>query len=180
MPTDETLWTDPKGYANTMVPIDVSQGLDELVRIALFNIDRFDKVARLDEPDEDTRKIVAVYTYRQKFEDGLARIAMRQGWSPEQCAQVAILKNKRPPDRLYRVRGGFHSATRGLSPLGIIVTYRPGGGGGPAEAGVAVLGFSKDMIGSAARPMGIPAEGLEDVTEAARRGTLPELRGDRL
>lgn len=165
---------------NTMSPLDGGQDLAELVRTALRNIDLFDKRAMEGEVERVGRTTVSieqVATYRTRFEDGLARIAYRQGWTPEQCAAVAALKRVCPPDRLYRVRGGFHSATRGHAPLGIIVSYRPGIKGGAAEAGVAVLGFANDLTGSAAHPFGVPREGLEDVTAEARAGTLPELHG---
>jgi hypothetical protein len=168
------------GYANTMVPADAGLSLRELVRIALLNIDTFDKVAMDGETEKvgnTTVELSHFKTYRQRFEDGLLQIAVRQGWTEAQCEAVGELKKRCPPDRLYRVRGGFHSATRGLSPLAVIVSYRPGQHGGPPEAGMAVLGFSNDLTGSAARPMSVPAEGLEDVTESARNGTLPELRG---
>jgi hypothetical protein len=170
------IWTPEHGYANTMIPADAGIDLKELVRIALYNIDQFDKVAREDE-DEQTKQHLDMQTYRKKFEDGLARIAMKHGWTAHQCGQIAKLKKACPPDRLYRIKGGFESATRGWPPIAIIVSYRPGKDGGPAEAGMAILGFSKDQYGSAAKPMPVPAEGLEDVTEDARAGKLPELRG---
>jgi hypothetical protein len=177
MPHPPDIWTPERGYANTMIPADADNSLPNLVRIALYNLDQWDKVPREDEPDESVRAALDGKTHREKFEDGLARIAMRQGWTEAQCTQVAALKKARPPNALYRVRGGFTSATRGLAPIGIIVSYRPGGAfGGPAEAGVAILGFTDDMAGSACKPLPVPAEGLEDVTEAARAGKLPELR----
>lgn len=171
------IWTPERGYANTMIPADEGVDLEELVRIALYNIDQFDKVAREDESDERTKRELDMRTYRDKFEEGLAQIAMRQGWTAEQCTQVGKLKKERPPNCLYRIRGGFHSATRGLDALGIIVSYRPGRGGAAAEAGVMVLGFKGDMVGSAEKPFGVPAEGLEDVTDAARAGKLGSLNG---
>jgi hypothetical protein len=167
-----------RGYANTMIPADIDSSLPNLVRIALYNIDQFDKIPREDEKDEDVKKVLqqSGKTYREKFERGLAEIAMRKGWTPEQCKAIATLKKKCPPDRLYRIKGGFHSLQRGLAPLGVIKSYRPGTGGAPAEAGVMVLGFKDGDTGSAAKPFPVPAEGLEDVTEAARAGKLPELR----
>jgi hypothetical protein len=168
------------GYANAMVPADAGKSFPELVRIALYNIDRFDSVAMDGESERVGNKTVELshkQTYRERFQDGLAAIAARQGWTPSQCTQVGKFVKAYPPDKLYRVRGGFHSLTRGAAPIGVIVSYRPGRNGGPAEAGIAILGFSNDLVGSVAKPMGVPGEGLEDVTEAARSGTLPELVG---
>ena len=166
------LWTPDRGYANTMIAADAGVSLTELVRIALYNIDQFDKIAREDEPDDVTRASLDLHTHRHKFDEGLAHIAQHRGWTGAQCNQVAALKKARPPDRLYRVRGGYHSATRGLDALGVITSYRPGKRGGAAEAGVTILGFTGGMLGSAEKPLGVPAEGLEDVTEAARTGKL--------
>lgn len=171
-----------KTYANAMAPADVGLDLGELVRIALFNIDRFDAVAMDGEVEEignTTVELSHKRTYRQKFDAGLEEIAYRQGWTISQAVEVGALKKRCPPDRLYRIKAGFQSATRGTTPIAIIVSYRPGQHGGPAEAGMAVLGFANDQVGSAAKPMGVPAEGLEDVTEAARAGTLEELRQSR-
>jgi hypothetical protein len=172
------IWTPAKGYSNTMIPADAGIDLKELIRIALYNIDHYDKIP--ERPQEIDGKSIDYdtppKTYRQQFEDGLAKMAIRQGWTAAQCKTVADLKKKCPPNKLYRIRGGFHSATRGLSPIGIVVSYRPGQGGGPAEIGAAVLGFSNDMVGSAAQPFPVPAEALEDVTEEARSGKLPELK----
>jgi len=152
--------------------MDQGASLAELVRMALLNIDQYDKIAREDEPDAEIKKGIDLRTHRQKFDDGLALIAARQGWGTVQLAQVGGLKKRRPPDRLYRIRGGYHSATRGLDALGIILSYRPGTRGGPPEAGVMVLGFSSEMVGSAAHPLGVPEEALEDVTDSARSGKL--------
>ena len=175
----DDLFVDPRGYKNTMIPADAGINLGELVRITLYNIEQFDKVAMDGEQTLIGRSTVELthrLTYRQRFEDALARIAAKNGWSHDACMQIADLKKRCPPDRLYRIRGGFHSATRGLSPLGIVVSYRPGKNGGPAEVGVAVLGTPDDQIGSARKPFGVPREALEDVTADARAGNLPELR----
>jgi hypothetical protein len=42
-----------RGYTNTMIPADAGLSLSELVRIALYNIDQFDKVAM----DGETQKV---------------------------------------------------------------------------------------------------------------------------
>ena len=83
---------------------------------------------------------------------------------------------KYPLNRLYRVGGGVHSASSGLAPLGVIIAYTGGTGGNPPAAGVVILGFKGAQEGSAEKPLWVPGEGLEDVTEAARKGALPELR----
>jgi len=163
------------GFAHTMAPVDVGADLAELLKSALFNCDQYDKIPRIDEPDAQVKEALDLRTHRAKFEDGLARVAQRHGWTVVQCNQVRDLKKACPPDRVYRVTGGFASSIRGSAPIGVIVSYRPGQHGGPAEAGIAVLGFKETEKGSAADPMGVPASGLEDVTEAARAGTLPEL-----
>lgn len=174
----KTIFIEPKGYRNTMIPADAGLDLVELVRIALYNIDAFDKVAMEGETQvvgRTTADLTHVKTYRQRFLDGLAAIAQRQGWSVHGSAQVAALYKECPPDRIYRIGGKYRSVTRGLPPLGIVVGYRPGRAGGPAEVGLAVLGISKEFLGSPEQPFPVPAEGLEDVTEAARTGRLPEL-----
>jgi len=167
------------GYVNTMSPMDAGRSLRDLVMTAIRNIDLFDKIAMDGEEEtigNTTVELSHKKSYRERFDDGLATIAVRQGWTLEDAKAVRDFKRKYPPDRLYRIRGGLHSATRGSSPLAIIVSYRPGKKGHPVEAGLAILGFANDQIGSAAKPIPIPGEGLEDVTEAARKGTLPELR----
>ena len=169
----------PPGYAHTMIPADAGKSLADLIRSTLFNVDQWDQVAMDGEEERVGRSTVDLShkkTYRERFEEGLTHIAARQGWSPAGCAQVRALKLQRPPNKLYRIKGGLHSATKGTAPIALIVSYRPGQKGGPAECGMAILGFSNDLEGSVAHPIGIPAEGLEDVTEAARAGTLPELR----
>lgn len=162
-------------YTNAMVPADIGKSLPELVRIALYNIDRFDDIAMdgdVEKVGNSTFELSTKKTYRQRFEEGLAIIAIHHGWGHEACRGVALLKKSHPPDRIYRVRGGLYSATFGASPLGVIVSYRPGQSGAPAEAGVAILGFGNGQIGSVEEPLGVTADGLEDVTELARAGKL--------
>lgn len=157
-------------FAHTMVPADEGRSMADLIQVVLHNIDQFDKRKVTVQANGD--RDVAERTYRGEFFHGLAMIAARQGWTAAQVEQVRGLIRRCPPDRVYRVRGGVHSATRGHSPLGVIVSYRPGRGA--PEAAVMALGAF--ALGSAAEPLVVTADGLEDVTEAARRFDLPELR----
>jgi hypothetical protein len=175
---DDDIFEEPRGYTNTQIPGDIGISLEELVRIALYNIERFDTVAMDGEQTKVGRSTVELShlkTYRTKFEEALATKAAARGWSAEACQTVAKLKKACPPDRLYRIKAGFRSTTRGHSPLAVIVDYRPTRGG-PAEAGMVILGAMPKEHGSADRPFGVPAEALEDVTEDARNNRLPETK----
>ena len=77
------------------------------------------------------------------------------------------LSEIRPLNRLYRLKGGYHSGTTGVSPLGVIVGYRDAQRGSPPLALTMVLGL-KTGPGSPEKPFLVPAEGLEDVTERGR------------
>lgn len=172
------IWTP--NYPNTMTPLDQGQTLRSLIAEALRNIDLFDRVPMDGETEKVGRSTVELSgkkTYRQQFEEGLAVLAMRKGWTGPQCTEVARLRQACPPNALYRVRAGFHSETRGLAPIGIILSYRPGQRGGPAEAGLQILGVQPGARGAADNPLSVPAEGLEDVTALAREGKLTGLDG---
>lgn len=143
-----------------MVPIDLGgRSLLELITMALWNLDQFD--VRPKAPPEDPLK------YRPTPRE------LTLVWLRTKPGVVQELAKKAPMNRLYRVRGGVVSATRGLSPLGVIASYREGVAGGAAEAGVVVLGVKRGL-GSMEKPLGVPLEGLEDVTDDARAGRLPE------
>lgn len=169
-----------RAYPNTMIPLDRGRTFEELLASALYNCDTFDKIPMDGQLAlGDGKPLLRPITWRKRFEDGLAGLALKRGWTYEQCVQVRELYRKAPPDRIYRVRGGFHSLTRGIAPIGTILSYRPGKRGDPAQAAIVVLGFNPDVdfdLGSQANPLPVPLEGLEDVTEAARARTLPELK----
>lgn len=143
-----------------MIPLDVGgRSLPELIRMALFNFDQMDTrpVAPPEDPDQSRN------TPRE----------LQQQWLARKPEVIRNLAKKYPMDRLYRVRGGVVSATRGVSPLGIVISYRLGDHGGAPEMGVLVLGVKRGL-GSAEKPLPVTADGLEDVTSAARAGQLPE------
>ena len=179
----QNIFSPVRGYQNTMIPADAGISLGELVRIVLYNIEHFHKVPERPEEVKVEGKVVPVdwdkpqLSHAEQFANHMAEKSLRRGWTTTQKDSVRGFMKKRPPDRLYRVKGGLHSKTIGIRPLAIIVDYRPGTRGGAAEAGVAVLGVSAEQLGSAGPPLGVPTEGLEDVTESAKKGDLPELRG---
>jgi hypothetical protein len=145
-----------------MIPLDLSgKSLVELIRMALFNIDQVDvrPVAPPEDPDKSRR------TPRE----------LQAAWLLKRSDKVQALAKARPMDRLYRVKGGVVSATRGASPLAIITSYRDGDHGSAPEAGVIVLGVKRGL-GSAEKPLAVTEDGLEDVTTSARAGQLPEQR----
>lgn len=175
---DVTLFESVPGYPDTLIPNDQVVSLREAVRVLLYNIDHFDAVPMKGEVVQVGRQrvaIPAVKTHRQKFLDHMAAKAAARGWSHEACSAVSRLMRQCPPDRVYRVRGGFRSSTTGVEPIGCVVDYRPGVGGS-AEAAVVLLGAGPGELGSGQKPLPVPAEGLEDVTEDCRTATLRELR----
>jgi len=140
---------------DNLAPLDEGKSLMDLVKLTIYNVDQ-------------------VPAARQQ------RFAL---WLKGQEASVRDLAELRPPNRLYRVKGDIRGTQHGFSPLGIVVGYRAGERGGPAEALCMFLGI-KAGPGSMEAPARVIAEGLEDVTQEARQDinrpraerTLPELR----
>lgn len=148
-----------------MIPIDLkgcgARTLTELIRIALWNIDQSD--VRPTPPPDDPTKYMP--TPRE----------LRAVWLRQQAEDVRVLARKAPVEAIYRIKGGVVSATRGISPIAIVTSYKSGQRGEPATAGCVVLGVVRGL-GSPQRPLSVPLEGLEVVTEDARHGRLPEQR----
>jgi len=163
--TGVDIFKDPPGYEGSLIPLDQGQSLKQLVKAALQNIDRFDTAPR--SPAASSGAVPQATTPRAKATE----------WLRRQPQAVQRLAKARPLNKLYRVTGGVVSETRGLAPLGLIVSYKKGYRGNPPLCGVQILGFKGTQLGSAANLMPIPGEGLEDVTDAARAGKLPELVG---
>ena len=161
------IFKDPPGYKGTLIPLDQGQSLSQLVKAALQNIDRFDTSP--EQSERDRRAFGPRPTPRQQF----------LLWLRKQGSDVIQLAKMRPLNKIYRVKGGLLSETRGISPLGLIISYKKGAAGDPPLCGVQILGFKGDQLGSGSNPLPVPAEGLEDVTAACRDGSLPELRIDR-
>ena len=159
------IFKDPPGYKGTLIPLDQGQSLAQLVKAALQNISRFDTSP--EQSANERRAHGAKPTPRQQATN----------WLRKQSMAVQVLAKARPLNRLYRVKGGLLSASRGISPLGLIVSYKQGTAGGPPLCGVQILGFKGNQLGSGSNLLPVPAEGLEDVTDAAKRGDLPELKG---
>jgi hypothetical protein len=163
------LWTAPEGYENSMIPLDEGKSIAELVSHHLHNCSVFDKVPENRNPDLPAR------THRQTFLRSMAIRAARCGWTADQCRSIAALQKTRPPDRLYRVRGGLYSASHGYAPLTYIQGYIPARRGQPAMAECVVLGVAGGQLGGAENVLVVPAEGLEDVHQQALAGRLREL-----
>jgi hypothetical protein len=143
-----------------MTPLDQSWSLEALVRMALKNIDRYDV-----RPDQQSVTVRGVKTLLPRYtpREGFAQWLSRQG------DEVRALVRACPPNRIYQLRGDAFGVETGVRPLGIITHYAARRGGGPARAGVQVLGVPEGP-GSLKDPLWVDQEGLEDVTELARKG----------
>lgn len=89
----------------------------------------------------------------------------RKSWTPDGLRLlldpgVDHVRQQCPPDRLYRLRGW------GDDPLVYVAGYKPAERGVAAHCVVTPLGTD--------RTLGAPPEALQDVTDAARAGILPE------
>lgn len=158
----------------SMIPADEGKSLAELVRIALYNIDKFD--ARPIRTPAEVKELSKRYTDAE-----IARLPPKPtpreastAWLAKKGEPVRRLAVACPLNRIYRVKGGLASELRGTAPIGLIISYRDPGRGAPAEAAIIVLG-KKSGLGSAERPLVVTQDGLEDITDAARAGKLPEL-----
>lgn len=99
-------------------------------------------------------------------------LSMFEVWLRGSPGALVKLATKRPPDRLYRLVTDNERDGEGVPLLyGFAVGYREGQHGGPALVMIQVLGVDTGM-GSAADPVGVPAESLLDVTERAAAGKL--------
>lgn len=150
---------DPHGYFGTMVPVDQGWSIEALVRATLLNIDRYDVRPEAGRAWVNGRLVVGDrrQTPREAFEK----------WLAKQPGEVLRLAKLRPPNALWRVQGGLHSATTGALPLAVIVSYRlhrtvP-------QIGLQVLGVTEGL-GSTKEPIWTDASGVEDITEKARSG----------
>jgi hypothetical protein len=149
------------GWEHHLVATDIGPSLKILVLLALRNIDEWDQV-----PERSKLELELMgpaKTHRQQF----------MAWLIKQDEKTRELAKKRPLNKIYRLKDGLQSVTRGASPLGLIISYKDVRGMG--LVGMQVLGFEGDELGSAKNPLWVPPDTLEDVTEAARKLVLPEL-----
>jgi len=126
----------------TMVPLE-GKTLEDLVRIALLNIEAFDH-ARFD-------------TWRRGRGGGISKLADRR--PPDKLYRI-ITDNERESEGCD-------------APLlvGIVVGYQEAARGAPAMCRVQVLGVHAGA-GSYEEPLAVPEDALEDVTERAQAGKL--------
>jgi hypothetical protein len=148
-------------FGDDMTPLDEGSSLDDLVRQALRNIERYDKPPIQDAGDLELRG--PQLTPREKMRRYLRT----------KSEAIRKLAKACPMDRIYRVKGGIQSERFGYEPLAVILGY--GSHHGQPYAGVMILGI-KLGLGSAEEPLMVPPDGLEDVTEACRQRTLGALR----
>lgn len=149
------------GYKNHLINTDIGPDLKALVLMVLQNIDNYDK--RPEQSELEKKLGVPNLTPREQFTE----------WLTKQDESTRKLVKTCPPNKLYRLKGGLQSATRGTAPFGVVISYKHSRGAG--FVGVQVLGFEGEELGSAKNPLPLPTDVLEDITEEARRLAAPEI-----